>query len=85
LEAFSPTPAPPATTFRPWDEKSGETLKKYFSRKTDALIKDNTKIYNEKKLAKEIQSKIPLPEYYFTTPEPTTTTRRKIRRNIKTM
>jgi hypothetical protein len=60
-EAFSSTPAPPDTTFRPWDEKFGETFKKYLNKKTDALIKDNLKMYKERDLAKEIQSKIPLP------------------------
>ncbi len=70
-EAFSPTPAPPVTTFRPWDKNSGETFKKYLNKKTDALIKDNMIVYKEKKLAKEIQSKIPLPEFYYTTPKPT--------------
>ncbi len=38
-------------------------------------------VYNEKKLAKEIQSKIPLPEFYYTTPEPTIPTFRP--RNVK--
>jgi hypothetical protein len=35
---------------------------------TDALIKDNMIVYKEKKLAKEIQSKIPLPEFIIPHP-----------------
>jgi hypothetical protein len=38
-EAYSATPEPTITTFKPWDEKSGEPRKMYLHRKTDALIK----------------------------------------------
>jgi hypothetical protein len=76
-DAYSPTPTPPITTFKPWDEKSAEPRKRYLSRKTDPLIKTMGEISKEKDIAKKIQSTSPLPEFYFTTPEPTTTTFRR--------
>jgi hypothetical protein len=73
-EAYSASPEPTTTRFRPCDEKSGEPREIYLHRKTEALTKPTGKFYREKEIAKELQNKTPLPDFYYTTPEPTTTT-----------
>ncbi len=78
-EAYSTTPEPAITTSKPWEEKSGEPRKRYLPRKSDQLIKMMGKISKEKDIAK--LNTTPLPEFYSTTPEPTTTTFRPWAKN----
>jgi hypothetical protein len=73
-EAYSATPEPSTSTFRPWDEKSGEPREIYLHKKTHALTTLAGKIVREKEIAKKTQSNLPLPNFYHTTPKPTTTT-----------
>jgi hypothetical protein len=66
-EAYSASPEPTTTTtttFRPWDEKSGEPREIHLHRKTDALTKLTGKMYREKEIAKELENKKPLPDFY---------------------
>jgi hypothetical protein len=68
-----PIPPPPTTTFRPWDEKSGETINKQRTLKSWALLKYRAK-FEKKIVMAKLQSTTPLLEFYCTTHKPTKTT-----------
>jgi hypothetical protein len=72
-QAYSNTPLPPTTTFRPWNKSSGENFKRYTQTKSLSLLKYREQLKQKVKMA-NLQSTTPLPKFYHTTHEPTTTT-----------